>query len=778
MANQLRARIIAGNPIGAGLDTFRASFASICADKSITCLPDSLGQLSPEDIQNLVLDLLSALQSLRTSRLLPSSNRGKNLFSDLTTLSAAANSDDFDLDRTKPLLRTALSESLVDTHVWDQVYIAVAESTPAPRLVASSLQQTPWIRNTSSFVNSSEHRKYMDDVLKEELGSMYVGLHEFQERYFEDVLKLEPASEAFLEQCKENSNPIFDTKWKGWPEDANQDDVLNWFANFCEKLSEFAGSYDLTRTYQRRPLAKPNEPIDGSTAKRKMDIGFARNPDANTTSRCHWSQILVPGELKSNLSADKPSEAWLDLGRYAREVLAAQDNRRYVLGFTICGSAMRLWEFDRLGGIASDQFDVHKDALRFIRAILGFLWMSEEHLGFDPTIVTVGDKRYLEIMRDGIQERLVIDRVMRRAPCIAGRATTCWKAHREGEARTPLVIKDSWQYTEREEEGELLQNATDKGVVSIARYYHHETVQVAGKDDDIQLNVRKGLDISKAENYRPGRLTMPLSTAVAGASRKCHSTMDRKRSSSQTNASLPPNKRSRSASPAKKDIRMPVNRVHRRVIVRDYGKPIYQASSRTALLAALEGCVQGHESLLDAGFLHRDISVNNLVINEDDSNPSLASFLIDFDLAIEETRTGASGAQGKTGTRAFMAIGALLGEQHSFMHDLESFFWVLLWICIHYPGPDKSRVVRRFDKWNYMETEELAVSKLGTIGDESIFLKVAEENFTTYYQPLIPWVNRLRKEVFPNNERSKMDDKKLYTRIQHILREAQKEVDV
>lgn len=52
-------------------------------------------------------------------------------------------------------------------------------------------------------------------------------------------------------------------------------------------------------------------------------------------------------------------------------------------------------------------------------------------------------------------------------------------------------------------------------------------------------------------------------------------------------------------------------------------------------------------------------------------------FLIDLDLTIKEQRLSASGAKGKTGTRAFMAIGALLGEQHSFIHDLESFFWVL-----------------------------------------------------------------------------------------------------
>jgi hypothetical protein len=37
---------------------------------------------------------------------------------------------------------------------------------------------------------------------------------------------------------------------------------------------------------------------------------------------------------------------------------------------------------------------------------------------------------------------------------------TCWKAFREGdESKIPLIIKDSWQYPEREE-GKLLREAT------------------------------------------------------------------------------------------------------------------------------------------------------------------------------------------------------------------------------------------------------------------------------------------------------------------------------
>jgi hypothetical protein len=668
-------------------------------------------------------------------------------------------------------LTAALSDNRDDALIWDQVYNAVTESTPPPQLIPSSFQQTPWLRNTNSFANSSEHRKYVDVVLKEELGPMYVGLCNFHETFLRGVADLETASKAVFKKCGEGRNPLYRKGWSGWPEDANQDDVLGWFADLCEQLAELAGDHRPKAT-RPRPLAQPNKPVQGSTAERKLDIGFVSNSQAGKDSRCHWSQILIPGELKSNPSADTASKAWLDLGRYAREVLAAQDTRRFVLGFTICGSLMRIWEFDRLGGIASKQFDINEDGLQFVSTILAFLWMNEEQLGFDPTVITENGQRFIEIQRNGPTERLIIDGLMMRARCISGRATTCWKAHREGDPQIPLVIKDSWQYTEREEEGELLREATEKGVVNVARYYHHEIVRVLGTDDDVRSNVRKGLDIMKAENYRPGCSMISLSTSAAGSRKGRSSTAALKRSSSQTDAPLPPSKRSCSTSPTKAGSNALPNRVHRRVILRDYGKPIYRASSRAALLTALEGCIEGHESLRKAGFLHRDISINNLMMNEDEENPSWPSFLIDLDLGIKETRREASGARGKTGTRAFMAIGALLGEQHSFMHDLESIFWVLFWICIHYGGPNQERVVPQFDKWNYVDMEELAKLKLGTVAKEAIFMKTITDNFTSYFEPLIPWVNRLRKIVFPRDRPHEQNDERLYPRMKGILREA------
>ena len=74
---------------------------------------------------------------------------------------------------------------------------------------------------------------------------------------------------------------------------------------------------------------------------------------------------------------------------------------------------MRLWEFDRLGGIASESFNINEDGLQRVSAVLGFLWLNEEQLGFDPTIVTEDDKQFIDIERNGCSERLIIDEVIK-----------------------------------------------------------------------------------------------------------------------------------------------------------------------------------------------------------------------------------------------------------------------------------------------------------------------------------------------------------------------------
>jgi len=85
----------------------------------------------------------------------------------------------------------------------------------------------------------------------------------------------------------------------------------------------------------------------------------------------------------------------------------------------------------------------------------------------------------------------------------------------------------------------------------MARYYHYETVYIGGKENNIYNNVCKGLDITRAINYKLEDLIMPLRPARAKISIRQGRSSSRKRSSSHTNALLPLSKRTYLGSPPK-----------------------------------------------------------------------------------------------------------------------------------------------------------------------------------------------------------------------------------
>ncbi|KAL5085428.1 hypothetical protein Trisim1_010537 [Trichoderma cf. simile WF8] len=228
-----------------------------------------------------------------------------------------------------------------------------------------------------------------------------------------------------------------------------------------------------------------------------MDVGFV-NDDvvyhlyAGGSGRCRWSPVLVSGELKSNPMADAPPVVWINPATYAREVLSAQDARRFVLAFSLCRFLSRLWQYDRPREIASEQFDINdsKGALEFVAIMLGFLWMDEERLGFDPTIRTI--------------------------------LLYCWKSNhlQEGRSRddpqTAFAIKDSWRCPERDDEGEILREVTQQGAIDFAQYCYYETVCIRDTDNDIRNSVSTGLGITTAvaPTATTDAVTTPDSTAT------------------------------------------------------------------------------------------------------------------------------------------------------------------------------------------------------------------------------------------------------------------------
>jgi len=176
---------------------------------------------------------------------------------------------------------------------------------------------------------------------------------------------------------------------------------------------------------------------------------------------------------------------------------------------------------------------------------------------------------------------------------------------------------------------------------------------------------------------------------------------------------------------------------------------------------------------LNAKILHRDISIGNIVLNEAEDD----AFLIDLDLAIKIDREKASGAPSKTGTKVFMAIGALYGEDHNFMHDLESFFWVLFWLCAHWNGPGQKRSKTEYESWNFEPTKKLAQIKNGMVVEQDKFEKEVNENFAVHCKPLIPCVQELRKVVFPEGKRWLTQDRRLYSQMKLVLENARKALE-
>ncbi len=109
-----------------------------------------------------------------------------------------------------------------------------------------------------------------------------------------------------------------------------------------------------------------------------------------------------------------------------------------------------------------------------------------------------------------------------------------------------------------------------------------------------------------------------------------------------------------------------------------------------ALSALLTNHAAHHELYEKAGILHRDISINNLMI--DSEHPDIG-VLIDLDFAVRD-RDPDTGVRFVLppmpgGTVPFRSIDLSTKDplpRSLYRHDLESFFWTLLWILFYKTG--------------------------------------------------------------------------------------------
>ncbi|OAV88624.1 hypothetical protein PTTG_11737 [Puccinia triticina 1-1 BBBD Race 1] len=512
--------------------------------------------------------------------------------------------------------------------------------------------------------------------------------------------------------------------------DPSEPVMSNWIGTLVEHCSTWLKKETPTHHHSRTWRAWPSD-LKHSDGARKLHYAI-------TSRFCR--DILVPVVLNNNESDSQQAD--LCLVKQVSEVFIAQPTQSYAIGFTMCGTFMRLWQFDRSGAIGSESFNIigtKENLSKFLALILLFLMSSKQVLGFDPTIIDIDGQapintrrtQKIQLQTQPNPQELVIDCPLYRESGICGRGTTCWQAHLSGDESEKFVIKDSWQPLEQREEGSILRDVTEKNVPHVVRYHHHETVHVASQIVDIESHLRGGINFKSGEEIRPTDASDDLQEQESKGF---------------------------------------INRVHRRLVLKDVGQPIWTVDSPIHLLEALEGCIKGHQALLKAGYLHRDISINNLMIDNQTTDPDRKYFLIDLDGAVAYPIVNEEDRDPRYGTKVFVSFNLLLKDKpRDFVDDLESFFWVLMWICVNHPANQSKN--SWMSGWKECGPMTLGSIKSGTI--MNLHSRLFE--FTDHYQqsqPIVDCVIEFANVMRSPDVREK-DSARLYGEILDIFQKAQ-----
>ncbi|KAA8894046.1 hypothetical protein FN846DRAFT_913332 [Sphaerosporella brunnea] len=647
-------------------------------------------------------------------------------------------------------------------------------------------------------MSSNTTRAEMDPILLAELeGAVVYNVPGFEEAFFplsHDQDKLfEDVSNAGI--YNHNAG-----RWQSWPNSPTEGNVLVFFQSTVDnillhRLAQNTGY----RVYRYVPSSTIT--IRGGDCKRKTDLLLSTSipsaPDspklnfiALRNNRYDWRSIRVIGELKANPDESNSDSTLAQLANYVREIFNAQPSRRWVHAFTLCGSHLRTWMFDRSKATTSRLIDVNAEPELLLRIICGYAVMDATSVGFDqsiksgskddgvydPTVafaIPATSPPYIYASIDNKTVQLEIDpNALFNRRSIVTRGSVCWKARpyqHPPEAPWPYAVKDQWRAAERPSECELIssmqQSRQRKGDVGLPQYMSYGDHIQDGQPVDIVTTVRRDLVSSHGQNatssmpppppIKPkrgnskctGSMAAPSTKLVPGSSRGV------KRGSAAVELRESSNKRMKRADDFQCD-----NRVFSRLVMTPVGRAIDTFTSITELLAAMRDAIRGHQMLYNTyQVLHRDVSLFNILIDEDPTRVG-KGLLIDLDLAIRRDRLNTTGASHRTGTQDFMAPSLLKGHPHSFRHDLESFFYVLLWIATYYTVPHSAPTTLRsppppctniFDVcYQQRNFHSMAIMKAGYVESRKKFerecLALLKEDMKEALQPvLLEWRDAL-----------------------------------
>ncbi|KAG6098805.1 hypothetical protein E4U14_007399 [Claviceps sp. LM454 group G7] len=609
-------RIILDNPLGHSLDSVREALRNAERDAQ----GEAFDAERSEPWLAAVSELVTALFASRACRWLASKiEKRRHLASYLVDICTRLEKHELSIQVVRPLSQLVLNQAS-DIDIWTAVIAVVAtlnKDTP------STYQPLSW----SPFEDTAT--KAEAEVFDEICNSTHCAVGGFHQKYFEGHEWNSRAAEVWQRARSLYSDS--EKKWLHLPLQPTKDNICSWWLGLQN---------DFLATEQAAYFGRPVQYEYGSDSEhcgsvcrcsQKLELLVKKNKTGSAAEQHNWRDVLAIGRL-AQFEQTEAKELLLELGSAVREVFARQPTRRFVHAFTLTGTTMETWVFDRSGPYSGATFNVHEEPEKLVQVLCGYLMMGDEELGLD-TFTEEKDGRLFVTMPVNRCATELIQLELNPKPfsyrrTIVSRATTCFPAKPIGAPEFDRVVKYSWTPSTWTPEADLLSKANEHRVKGVAKLvgYEREITRIS--------KLRDGLTFST-----PHKDQIPYD-----------------------------------------------DRVLRVLAVTPLGRPLKEFESILELLECLHDAIKAHRSLyMESGILHGDISVNNIIITEPAKADGYKGMLIDFDLAHDITK-GPSGARFRTGTIEFMAIGVLLWQQHTYRHDLESFLYVFIWLCFVY-GP-------------------------------------------------------------------------------------------
>ncbi|KAJ7242805.1 hypothetical protein B0H12DRAFT_1236679 [Mycena haematopus] len=419
-----------------------------------------------------------------------------------------------------------------------------------------------------------------------------------------------------------------------------------------------------------------------------------------------WSTALSVAEVVFSDDYDSASSLHR-LIHDASDTFSNQDDRRFQIGLTFAARTARLVLIDHSGVVTSQFFDVDKEPDLLVRSVAGLMLSSRPSIGFDTSITTLKNgERQIKVGHDvyDIVTRLAISHDVR------GKATVVWHARRDN---VDFVIKDNWTDIKRSHiEARILEIAKD--IPGIAKLVALETVTINRTKD---------------------------STAALRSILNGHS---------------------------------PEIRLHQRMVMTPLAQKISHFRTKKELISVFIDAMEAHRSLVEKKILHCDISSNNIMISDELQltsytaslgQPLRRGLLIDLDSASEVDNIYWVGL---VGTFFFMSSAVLIHRSSAKQKpsdDLESFWWVLIYLSIRYAGPhntaraDYTAVIEGVSIFNHDQNQagDIGRYKKHILSAKGVLEREIFPKFSVYFEDLKPCMAELRDAFMKNKKKFTYD---------------------